>query len=115
MYVMVWQDMPHLVKRCVNALEYSNPNNNHSRNLTKFCGASPCPLCLDMIYDAWAFLGGRDLSQISIARKLTIGHFEKDCFSRMRVSLAFQVVSNSAKQLCEKATEEGSGLPSKDK
>ena len=93
--VFIWQDMPHVMKRVVNLLERSNPNNKHRTSLTKFdelgCAEK---LCLDMIRDVWVDFGGGSISRLRF-NKLTKEHFAKNPFNRMRVPLALQVISNS--------------------
>jgi len=92
-YVFVWQDMPHMIKRGVNALEYSAPAVKGKRDLTKYDDDdTPRPLNLAMTRDAWESTQEPGVSTLRTSR-LTIAHFEKDCFSCMRVYLSMQVVS----------------------
>jgi len=87
--------MPHIIKRFVNTLEFSNPGDGHARELTMFSVTGlAMPLCLSMIYDIWVKRGGRITSQLRTT-KLTTQHFFKNCWSRMRVKFAVQVVSDS--------------------
>jgi len=104
--VFIWQDMSHVMKRIVNALEFSNPGNGHKRNLTRLIsGTAPGSqrrevLCLSLIHDCWLALGGGGVSQLRFG-KLTVAHFEKNCFTRMRVFLAVQILSESVAQMIE--------------
>jgi len=96
--------MPHMIKRAVNALEYSAPGNKTKRDLTKFDDDnSPRPLNLAMTKDAWESTQAPGVSTLRTSR-LTIAHFEKDCFSRMRVYLAMQVVSGSVVAMLKEYT-----------
>ena len=103
--MFVNQDMTHVTKRCVNTLELSNPGSGKSRSLKKHHEGVLEELCLDMTMRARECLGGGDPACIrdSDTRRLSRQHFEKDCFSRMRVPLAFQVVSASAARLLRRA------------
>ena len=98
----MWQDIPHIIKRIVNALELSNPSSRSRRKLSKFDGAAVRPLCLAMIRGAWESLGCLELGQIRES-KLTLQHVEKNAFSRMNVRLAVQVVSQSVVRLLQHA------------
>ena len=99
-FVMVWQDMPHLIKRTVNTLESSDPGNGKKRKLARYYEGAERPMCLKMIRDVWERQGGASVSQIRTT-KLSVAHFEKNCFSRMRVSLSLQAVSRSVATMLE--------------
>jgi hypothetical protein len=94
--VFVLEDMPHVVKRIVNALEMS-PNPRSKRKL-RWSGN---PLNLWMIQNCWEATDGRSLRMQDT--KLTMRHFVKDAFSRMKVYLATQVVSDSVVQMIKRA------------
>jgi hypothetical protein len=100
--IFVLEDMPHVVKRLVNALERSS-NPQAERNL--WWGATedqPAqPLNLGMIRQVWEAVGGRTLRLQE--GKLSMAHFIKTANSRMRVYLSVQVVSSSVARMVEKA------------
>jgi len=102
-FVFINQDMPHIIKRCVNPLESSNPGPS-KRSIRKHHHSHLEHLCLAMIKAAWEHVGGGDprLVRDEHTKKLTKQHFDKDCFSRMRVPLAVQVVSEPAARICER-------------
>lgn len=97
-FVFIWQDMGHVIKRVVNALERANPGNDHRLQLIRIVHGRQEPLCLRMIHDVWLALGGGDMSQIRFG-KLTTAHFVRDCFSRMRVPPAVNIVSDSVSRM----------------
>jgi hypothetical protein len=94
--VFVLEDMPHVVKRIVNALEMSS--NPRSKRKLRWSGN---PLNLWMIQNCWEATDGRSLRMQDT--KLTMRHFVKDAFSRMKVYLATQVVSDSVVQMIKRA------------
>lgn len=106
--VFIMADMPHLVKRIVNVLEYSNPNNGHKRSLEKPVKEGDVtnlhPLCLAMEEAIHEVVGECIPGKIGVS-KWTPQHFHKDCWSRMRCPLAFQVVSKTAADLMEGVVE----------
>ena len=85
------EDMAHLIKRLVNTLDRSSTD-KETRNL-KFGTMDGDPLGLSNLRDMWYLTGGK--SNQMTPTKLTEAHFFKDNFSKMRVYLAVQVVSNS--------------------
>lgn len=105
-YVMVNQDMPHVVKRFVNALEASSPHDKRKRNIYKFNRGVKEYLNLEMIRRAWESLGGGRQQQVRTddLMKITLSHFKKDCWSRMRVPLAVQVFSQRSARLQKRAS-----------
>jgi hypothetical protein len=115
-YVFINQDMPHTVKRIVNTLESSNPSNGKKRALSKYNGGVLEQLCLAMIKRAWEHVGGGNPGAIrdEHTRAMTRQHFEKDCFSCMRVSLAVQVVSARAAGLLKRIKDGETGRWSDD-
>lgn len=103
--IVVIEDMPHLIKRLVNALELSS-NPKSFRNL--FMNKSP--LNLGMIKKVWEAVGGKTY-QLQ-GTKLTMSHFIKGANSRMIVSLAMQVLSMSVAMLLKTAsTDDDIDLP----
>ena len=93
------KDIPHVLKRLVNALSNSS-NDNESRNLHH---GSLCMNIL-MIQQIWEVTGG--LTAVLHPTKLTGGHFDKDNFSKMRVYLFAQVVSSSVARMITLACED---------
>lgn len=87
-FIIFMPDMPHLLKNIVTALELSSNTKSH-RDI-KF---GKCRVNLRMAFDIWKALGG-DTNQLQ-ETKLTIHHFIKNAFSRMNVSLAMQILSES--------------------
>ena len=88
--ILIGGDMPHLLKKIVNALERSGVKKSTDLH---FRGQK---LSLKMLQDVW--LDGNDMVSIGSLRtnKLTADHFPpKNSYSRMRVHLAVQVVSNT--------------------
>ena len=96
--------MPHWIKRVVNGLENSSKD-SHKRCLM-YKGK---PLGLGMIKTAWEAV---ELGGISTLRqtKLTIGHFNKNPHSRMRVFLAAQVLSSSVYRMLKQYVDGDSAL-----
>jgi hypothetical protein len=82
--IFIIEDMPHVVKRLVNALERSS-NPKAKRDL-RWNGE---PMNLSMIRSVWEATGGK--SGRLQDTKLTMRHFKKDANSRMIVSYAVQV------------------------
>jgi hypothetical protein len=98
-FCFVNQDMPHVVKRCVNCLENHTLMKHDADNELR-------PLALKMIHRAWQCFGGGmgpNFIRTDEIANLTSAHFEKNCFSRMRVGLAVQVVSTRAGSMMVKA------------
>lgn len=93
------EDMPHIVKRIVNAMDRSS-SDRQSRDM-KYGDKS---LNLGLIKTIWKASGG--LSNELKASRLTMKHFVKDNFSRMRVYLAVQVLSNSVVELIIKVRDD---------
>jgi hypothetical protein len=98
--IFIVEDMPHVVKRIVNALDRSSKS-NEARNLQYGKGQY---MNLRIIEQVWELTGGKS-NQLHCT-KLTEAHFHKDNFSRMRVYLAVQVQSNSVLQLILKARDD---------
>ena len=90
--IFIGGDMPHIVKRMVNVLE-SGSKENSKRNL-KYNGEK---LNLKMLRDVWECDSGK-MGNLR-TNMLTNDHFVKNSYSRMRVHLAVQVVSNSMVRL----------------
>ena len=99
--VFICADMPHLVKKCVNAMENSGPNKTRHLN---FRGQK---IELAMLEEIWKCDNGRfgDLR----TNILTEDHFQKKSYSRMRVHLAVQVVSNSMNLLIQRHADKCGG------
>jgi hypothetical protein len=94
--VFVLEDMPHVVKRIVNALEMSS--NPRSKRKLRYAGN---PLNLWMIQNCWEAMDGRSLRMQDT--KFTMRHFHKDAFTRMKVYLSTQVMSGSTVQMFRRA------------
>ena len=92
-------DMPHLVKKIVNALEMSSLKKS-KRNM-KYSG---CPLNSKMIQDVWR-LTRNNCKHRLMETKLSEKHFNKDTFSRMTVSLAVQLLSSSVVTMFKKSNK----------
>ena len=97
--VFIGGEMPHLVKKLVNRLERSC--SAKSKISLKFRGQM---MSLDMIKKAWLW----DNEGFGTTRKtvLTEDHFYKNAYSRMRVHLVVQVVSESVATLIDRYTYE---------
>jgi hypothetical protein len=93
--VFIGGEMPHWVKKFVNRLERTTSSKNNVS--LKFRGEA---LSLDMIKHAWLW----DDEGFGVTRKtvLTEDHFYKNAYSRMRVHLAVQVLSESVVRLIER-------------
>lgn len=101
--VFIWQDMPHVMKRAVNVLERSNPRNEHRCSLRIYDEHGVAEtMCLEMIRDVWEAFGGGGMSSLRF-NKLTLEHFVKNAFNRMRVPLALQVISKSVADMLREA------------
>jgi hypothetical protein len=97
--IFVIEDMPHVVKRIVNAMESSsNPQTDRKLNW------DGNPLELWTIRQVWEAVGGRSLRLQDT--KLTMKHFVKDAYSRMRVYLAVQVLSRSVVEMIREARDD---------
>jgi len=93
--VFIGGEMPHWIKKFVNRLEQSS--SSKSSVSLKFRGQQ---MSLDMIKDAWLW---DDEGFGSLRKtKLTEDHFYKNAYSRMRVHLAAQVLSQSVVSLIER-------------
>jgi len=106
--IFLISDPPHCWKKICNALEYS-ANPQHARDLQMAdAEAILRPLNLGMIQSAAVRHTGPSTtsavqSEFALTRgKLTNAHFKKDAFTRMRVSLAVQVMSNSVVNMLKK-------------
>jgi hypothetical protein len=100
--IFLIEDMPHLVKRLVNGLETSSKK-DVSRD---FKYDSNQPMNLNMIRTVWENIGGNTLRLQET--KLTMQHFVKDGYSKMRVPLAVQITSESTANMLEKFRQENS-------
>ena len=69
MLIVIHPDMPHLIKKIVNAMKKSLDEGS-KRNL-ELCG---CTIALDMVKEAWIRAGGGLVGQITTSR-LKIDHF----------------------------------------
>ena len=98
-YVFIAEDMPHVIKRIVNAMEMSTIDPK-TRNL--WFGDNP--INLGAIRDIWLATEGSDYGLKTT--KLSRRHFSKTSYSRMTVHLATQVLSESVANLMEKAIED---------
>ena len=107
-FIFFLEDMPHLIKRLVNAMDRSS-NNNESRNL-RYGAGQEAVLDLLRIKEVWWACGGQSNQ---IGSKLTQLHFQKDNFSRMRVSYSVQVLSNSVVQMLKFACSDEEILTTK--
>ena len=87
-YIFFMEDMPHLVKRLVNAL-YNSSKDDETRDIHY----GDHHMNLRMIKQVWQKTGGTGAGVHGT--RLTDAHFDKDNFSKMRVYLCVQVVSNS--------------------
>ena len=96
--VFIGGEMPHWVKKFINAMENSSSSKS-SRNMC-FKGGF---INLNMVEKVWReMLGGYNCLRLS---KLTDEHFMKNTHSRMRVHLAVQVLSNSVYLMLTKYCE----------
>jgi hypothetical protein len=90
--IFILSDMPHWVKKFVNAMERTGKDNSETD--LWFNGGQ---LSLAMLEDMWIADGGGEGSGLR-TDKFSQDHFTKDAFNRMRVYLAVQVCSMS---MCE--------------
>jgi hypothetical protein len=96
--IFVIEDMPHVVKRLVNAMERSSKK-KEKRNLRY--EKNRYPIDLRMIQGVWQALGGGKFHLSEC--KLGWQHFLKDAYSRMNVSLSVQVLSDTVVLMITKA------------
>jgi len=94
----ILEDMPHLIKRLVNAMDRSS-DNKESRNL--MYGLLRFVFDLMTLRNVWWAMGGAS-NQLA-ETKLTPIHFEKSNWDKMRVGLAMQCLSDSVVKMLEKA------------
>jgi hypothetical protein len=95
--VFFLEDMPHVIKRIVNALERSSLK-KEKQDLRY---SEKQPMTLRMIQLVWEAIKGASLNMNGYG--LTKEHFIKDAYSRMRVKLSMQVLSNKAYRMMVKA------------
>jgi hypothetical protein len=97
--IFLLEDMPHVVKRVVNAMEKSSmaPDQRDLRWKDN-------PMNLSMIRQVWELIGGQTTSLQ--ATKFTTRHFFKDQNDRMRCSLSFQIVSRSSYYMIKDALDD---------
>ena len=91
-FVFLHPDMPHAIKKIVNAFEYSGMD-DHARELI-FRDQS---VTLLMIWEKWK--ESWSMPGEIRTNRLTIDHFVKNCSSRMRSYLAFQIMSMSTEAM----------------
>ncbi len=94
------EDMPHMVKRKVNALSNSSKYSK-SRNLYY----SEHPMNINMIKRIWELTGGEETG-VHITKCRGI-HWNKDNFNKQRVYLSVQVVSDSVVRMIKMAFDDG--------
>jgi hypothetical protein len=92
-------DMPHLIKNMVTAMEKSSKP--HSKRDLRYCNN---PINLNAIEAMWKATGGHTQQQNHT--KLTNAHFHKDAYSRMRVYLSVQVLSQSVVNMLKQGVED---------
>ena len=83
-------DMPHLIKKIVNAMECTGK----SKSKTSLSYKSQ-RISLDIIKDLWEETGDGKVGSSLRVLKYTVDHFIKNAFNRMRVHLATQIISLS--------------------
>ena len=88
--------MPHLTKNIVTALEYLG-----AKGQKRCIMFGKCPVNLDLIEDVWVVTDG--LSSQMQATRLTMGHFDKNAFSRMNVAYGAQILSLSTATMVREA------------
>lgn len=97
--VFIGGEMPHLVKKIVNALERSDSYKSNT-----YLKKDDKAMKLSMIENVWR----DDLQGINHVRKtkLSDDHFNKNPFSRMRVHLAVQILSDSVFRMLDEKLDE---------
>eukprot|EP00978_Attheya_sp_CCMP212_P047092 scaffold421221_cov91-Attheya_sp.AAC.2 len=103
--VFIGGEMPHLIKKVVNALEKSDSMKS-KRNL-KFRGKS---LSLNKLQKLFIASGGDDYFGSLRQHYFGVDHFDKDAHSRMRVHLAVQITSQHMIQLIDEYSEKCGGV-----
>jgi hypothetical protein len=98
-YLLFLPDMPHLIKNMVTALEKSSKWT--SKRDLKYGND---PINLNAIFEMWKATGG--LTHQQSHTKLSTAHFYKDAYSRMRVYLAVQVLSQSVVNMLKQGVED---------
>ena len=88
--IFIDSDMPHLIKKFVNALERSSSSDSDTD--LHFRGHK---LSLKMLHQLWCASGSNINDSIRNVNKLTKDHFFKNNYSRMRVHLAVQICSKN--------------------
>ena len=101
--IFIGGDMPHLVKKFVNTLERSGEKD--STNLF----FENNYMSLKTLENVWKKSAGSGMGSIR-TNNLTHEHFHKNAYSRMRVHLAVQVVSQSMIRLIDKHASECGGI-----
>lgn len=98
-FIVIHPDMPHLIKKIVNALEMSSDKDSN-RDLR----LQGMPLSLEMVESMWERSGGG----IGVVRssKHSTDHFNKNPNSRMLSYLAFQITSTSSVAMIREVLEQ---------
>ena len=95
-FIFIDSDMPHLIKKFVNALERSGQA-EHKTDLQ--CNGQK--LSLAMLHHLWIQSGSGSGSSIRTVQKFTKDHFKKNSYSRMRVHLAMQITSTTCANMID--------------
>jgi len=103
--IFISGEMPHRVKKMVNRLERTSSANNNVSLIFRGQELSLNMLSLDMIKDTWLW---DDEGFWTLGKtKLTEDHFYTNTYSRMRVHLAVQVLSESVGDSIDRYSNEG--------
>ena len=98
--IFIDSDMPHLIKKFVNALERSSSSDSDTD--LHFRGHK---LSLKMLHQLWCASGSNINDSIRNVNKLTKGYFFKNNYSRMRVHLAVQCFSKNVVNMIDNYAE----------
>jgi hypothetical protein len=100
--IFIQADMPHLLKKFVNALERSSLKKHKTK--LRFRGKSMSLLKLHKLWKA------SELGYALRTSKFTTDHYFKNAYSRMRAFLAFQITSNTMVELIDVFADSCGGI-----
>jgi hypothetical protein len=102
--IFIGGDMPHLIKKCVNALERSGKSDLKTDLLFK--GKK---LSLAMLHELWKICGDADGPSSLRNYPFTADHFENNSYNRMRVYLSVQITSHTMIETIKRHAEDMEG------
>jgi hypothetical protein len=99
-FVIIHPDMPHLIKKLVNALDASSDDESH-RNLW----FDDHPLSLGMLHQIWSMWKDQGPEGKMRVVRWSLDHFDRHSNNKMRTFLALQITSASGVELVDEMTK----------